>query len=59
MVKYNELSLIAAREAGMPMTMGLVDGFNTLANINALRRLIIVDDPNISKFAEIITGLRV
>jgi biofilm PGA synthesis lipoprotein PgaB len=57
--QYNELSLIAAREAGMPMTMGLVDGFNTLANISALRRLIIVDDPNINKFAEIITGLRV
>ena len=57
--EYNEITIVAAREAGMPMTMGLVDGFNTLANINVLRRLIIVDDPKVEKFAEIITGLRI
>ncbi len=57
--EYNEIALNASKEAGMPMTMGLVDGFNTLADFDSLKRLIIVDDPNIKKFAEIMTGLRV
>ncbi len=57
--EYNEISVAAAREAGMIMTMGLVDGSNTLANLSAVRRMIIVDDPGIKKFAEIMTGLRV
>ena len=57
--EYNEISIAAAREAGMIMTMGLVDGSNTLANLSAVRRMIIVDDPGIKKFAEIMTGLRV
>ncbi|MEI6746147.1 MAG: poly-beta-1,6-N-acetyl-D-glucosamine N-deacetylase PgaB, partial [Methylococcaceae bacterium] len=41
------------------ITMGLVDGFNTLADLDVLHRLIIVDDPKVEKFAEILTGLRV
>ncbi len=57
--EYNETAVAAAKEAGFPITMGLVDGFNTLANLDVLRRLIIVDDPKIDKFAEIVTGLRV
>ena len=57
--EYNALTIAEAKEAGFQITMGLVDGFNTLANLDVLRRLIMVDDPKIEKFAEIITGLRV
>ena len=56
--EYNQLTLQAAREAGMPMTMGLMDGFNTLANISILKRLILVDNPDLKQFAEIVTHLR-
>jgi biofilm PGA synthesis lipoprotein PgaB len=56
--EYNQIAVQASREAGMPMTMGLVDGANTLADISALRRLIMVDNPDVSQFAELVTGLR-
>ncbi|MFI3137148.1 MAG: poly-beta-1,6-N-acetyl-D-glucosamine N-deacetylase PgaB [Methylococcaceae bacterium] len=56
--EYNEIGLAAAKDAGMSMTMGLVDGANTLANINALHRLILVDNPEIKQFIKIVTGLR-
>ncbi len=56
--EYNQLTVQAAREAGMPMTMGLMDGFNTLANISILKRLILVDNPDLKQFAEIVTHLR-
>jgi biofilm PGA synthesis lipoprotein PgaB len=56
--EYNETALAAAREAGLFMTMGLIDGTNTLANINALHRLILVDNPDIKQFVEIVTQLR-
>jgi biofilm PGA synthesis lipoprotein PgaB len=57
--EYNATAIAAAKEAGFQITMGLVDGFNTLADLDVIKRLIIVDDPKIPKFAEIITGLRV
>lgn len=57
--EYNQIAIQAAREAGMPMTMGLVDGLNTVADISALRRLIMVDNPDVKQFAEIVTGLRI
>ena len=56
--EYNQIAVQASREAGMPMTMGLIDGSNTLADISALRRLIMVDNPDVSQFAELVTGLR-
>ena len=56
--EYNALSIAEAKEAGLPITMGLIDGFNTLANLDILKRLIIVDDPKIEKFADMVTGLR-
>jgi biofilm PGA synthesis lipoprotein PgaB len=56
--EYNQITVQASREAGMPMTMGLMDGFNTVADISALRRLIMVDNPDVRQFAEIVTGLR-
>ena len=56
--EYNQQSIQASREAGMPMTMGLKDGFNTLADINALKRLILVDNPDVKQFTEIVTKLR-
>ena len=56
--EYNQITVQASREAGMPMTMGLVDNFNTVANISALRRLIMVNNPGVKQFIEIVTGLR-
>ena len=56
--EYNSIALEASSEAGMPMTMGLIDGFNTAADIKALRRLIMIGNPDIKKFADIVTGLR-
>ena len=45
--EYNQIAVQASREAGMPMTMGLMDGFNTVADMSALRRLIMVDNPDV------------
>jgi poly-beta-1,6-N-acetyl-D-glucosamine N-deacetylase len=56
--EYNNIALEASREAGMPMTMGLIDGFNTVANIDVLRRLIMTDNPDVRQFAEIVSKLR-
>ncbi|HEY8097429.1 MAG TPA: poly-beta-1,6-N-acetyl-D-glucosamine N-deacetylase PgaB [Methylobacter sp.] len=56
--EYNQIAVQASREAGMPVTMGLIDGSNTLADISALRRLIMVDNPNVDQFAELVTGMR-
>ena len=56
--EYNQITVQASHEAGMPMTMGLADNFNTVANISALRRLIMVNNPGVKQFIEIITGLR-
>ncbi len=56
--EYNQIAVQAAREAGMPITMGLIDGTNTLADISTLHRLIMVDNLDVSQFAELVTGLR-
>jgi biofilm PGA synthesis lipoprotein PgaB len=56
--EYNEMTVAAAREAGMPITMELNDGSNTLADIAALRRLIMVDNPVGKQFADLITQQR-
>jgi biofilm PGA synthesis lipoprotein PgaB len=56
--EYNQLTVQASREAGMPMTMGLIDGSNSIADISSLRRLIIADNPNLKDFKEIISTLR-
>ncbi|HEY8034607.1 MAG TPA: poly-beta-1,6-N-acetyl-D-glucosamine N-deacetylase PgaB [Methylobacter sp.] len=56
--EYNNIALAASREAGMSMTMGLIDGFNTVANIDVLRRLIMTDNPDVRQFAEIVSKLR-
>lgn len=56
--EYNEQVIAAAREAGMPMTMGLADSINTLANLSRLHRWILIDNPKIEKFAQLVTGLQ-
>ncbi len=56
--EYNEIALAAAKEADMTMTMSLVDGANTIADIPVLHRLIMTDNPDESHFAEIVTRLR-
>lgn len=56
--EYNSISVAAAHAADMPMTMGLNDGSNTLADIATLRRLILVDNPDVRQFADIVTTQR-
>ena len=56
--EYNDIALEAAHEAGISMTMGLIDGFNTVADIDMLRRLIMTDNPDIHQFAQIVSKLR-
>jgi len=56
--EYNEWLLEASRDAGMPHTMALWDGLNTLADLRAMHRLLIADDPNEKQFAAIVEGLR-
>ena len=56
--EYNNIALEASRGAGMSMTMGLIDGFNTVANIDVLRRLIMTDNPDVRQFSEIVSKLR-
>ncbi len=56
--EYNEWLLDASRDAGMPHTMALWDGLNTLADLRAMRRLLIADDPNEKQFAAIVEELR-
>ena len=56
--EYNAELLEAARQAGMPHTMALGDGLNTLADLSAMRRLLIADDPDEKQFAAIVRELR-
>ncbi|MEI8208732.1 MAG: poly-beta-1,6-N-acetyl-D-glucosamine N-deacetylase PgaB [Methylococcales bacterium] len=56
--EYNQPSIEASRQAGMPVTIGLIDGTNTLADISGLRRLLITDNPDLNDFKEIINTLR-
>lgn len=56
--EYNAIALEAAKNAGMPLTMGLNDGANTLADAAVMKRMIMTDDPNAERFATIVTKLR-
>lgn len=56
--EYNGIALEAAKQAGMPLTMGLNDGSNTLADAIAMKRTLITDDPDGKRFAEIVTKQR-
>lgn len=56
--EYNEETLEAAKAAGFSVTMGLRDGANTLADLGTVKRLLIADDPDAARFAEIVMGLR-
>lgn len=56
--EYNAIALEAARSVGMYLTMGLNDGANTLADVGAMKRLMITDDVNVKQFAEIVKNQR-
>ena len=57
--EYNSLAAVAARRAGMPMTLAEGDGGNDAGKSLALvERLIMTDDPEVSAFAQIVTSLR-
>ena len=47
-----------AARAGLPLTMGLGDGANTLADLGAMKRLIITGNPDIYQFADIVREQR-
>ncbi len=56
--EYNEALLATSRSVGMPYTLALWDGKNTLADLRAMHRLLIADDPDQHQFAKIVKGLR-
>ena len=56
--EYNEALLAASRSAGMPYTMALKDDKNTFADLRAMHRLLIADDPDQKQFSKIVKGLR-
>lgn len=55
----NQALIDAAREAGMTITMGLRDGFNTLADLSNIRRLLLAQEPEIEDFANLMASLRI
>ena len=57
--EYNSIALEAAKLAGMPITMGLNDGANTLADLQVIKRMMITDDANVNQFAEIVKNQRI
>lgn len=56
--EYNTIALEAAKLAGMPLTMGLSDGANTLADAAVMKRMMIADDPSVEQFAVIVKNQR-
>jgi biofilm PGA synthesis lipoprotein PgaB len=56
--EFNQPLVETARAAGMPITMGLVDGHNSLDDLAAVKRLLIVDDPGLEDFATVVTRAR-
>jgi biofilm PGA synthesis lipoprotein PgaB len=56
--EYNTIALEAAKLSGMPITMGLNDGINTLADARVMKRMMITDDINVKQFAEIMKTQR-
>lgn len=56
--EYNDIALDAASMAGLGLTMGLHDGQNTLADLPAMKRLIIDDNPDAERLSQIITKQR-
>ncbi len=56
--EYNSIALEAAKLAGMPITMGLNDGLNTLADARVIKRMMITDDANAEQFGEIVKNQR-
>lgn len=56
--EYNALAIDAAKMAGLNITMGLEDGYNTLANLSALRRLIIDGNPDDKQLGELLSKQR-
>ncbi len=56
--EYNAIALEAAKSAGMSISMGLDDGANSLADISAMKRFLITDDPDAKRFATIVKNKR-
>jgi len=54
----NQALVEAARAVGMPVTFGLRDGRNSLADLPYGRRLLVTENPDIEDFAQMMTGLR-
>ncbi|MEI7993871.1 MAG: poly-beta-1,6-N-acetyl-D-glucosamine N-deacetylase PgaB, partial [Methylococcaceae bacterium] len=56
--EYNAIAQDAAKMAGLTITMGLQDGHNTLADLSAIKRLIIDGNPDAKQFSQVITKQR-
>jgi len=56
--EYNSLAIDAAKLAGLPITMGLRDGHNSLADLSAINRLILYGNPDAKQFAQLVAKQR-
>ena len=56
--EFNRPLIEAAKAAGMSVTMGLMDGRNTLGDLSAVKRLLIAENPGADDFAKVLTELR-
>lgn len=56
--EYNAIALEAAKMAGMRLTMGLNDGYNTLADAAVMKRMMITDDINAKQFGDVVEKQR-
>jgi biofilm PGA synthesis lipoprotein PgaB len=56
--EYNAIASAAAKMAGLTITMGLQDGHNTLADLSAIKRLIIYGNPDAKQFSQVVTKQR-
>lgn len=55
----NRALIEAARDAGMGMTLVLRDGKNTTADLSAVQRMLVAENPGIEDFARMMTTLRI
>jgi len=57
--EFNQPLIQAAADAGMGITLGLRDGLNTLADLPALKRLLVTENPDTANFSRLLGSLRI
>lgn len=56
--EFSQATVAAAAEAGMTMTLGLIDGENSLRELGSTKRMLIAENPDVAQFANIVETLR-